>query len=209
MHCSRRPLSLKVRWLTWRARLSVPSLLASDDERRVVSRVAAINGAVAILVISLFAWLTDLPLVFPVLGPSAFILFSQPFSAAAAPRSVVIGHFVALATGVGCWQLVSVVYGRPVSLEDAQWPTFVSAALALAVTSLLLVRLSCPHAPACATAMLIALGAATDFRELLALATAVVVLAAQAVCINKIAGLGVSAWRPYRSGQQERTPYKS
>ena len=101
MYPTRRPLSLRLRWLRWRARLSVPSLLASADERSVVSRVAAINGGLAILIISLFAWLTDLPLLFPVLGPSAFILFSKPFSADAAPRSVVGGHFIAMATALG------------------------------------------------------------------------------------------------------------
>lgn len=196
MHPTRRPISLRLRWLRWRARLSIPSLLASADERSVVSRVAAVNGAVAILIISLFAWLTDLPLLFPVLGPSAFILFSKPFSADAAPRSVVGGHFVAMAVAVGAWQLVSTLYGRPVSIEQAQWPTFLSAALALAVTCMLLVRLSCPHAPACASALLVALGAVTEWRELLALAVAVVVLTVQAVCINRMAGLDVPLWSP-------------
>lgn len=159
---------------------------------------AAVNGAVAILIISLFAWLTDLPLVFPVLGPSAFILFSKPFSADAAPRSVVIGHFVAMATAVASWQLVSAAYGQPVSMENAHWPTILSASLALAVTCMLLVRLSCPHAPACASALLIALGAVTEWVELLALAVAVVVLTLQAVCINRIAGVNVPIWSAHR-----------
>ena len=202
MHLTRRPISLRLRWLRWRARLSVPSLLASADERSVVSRVAAINGGLAILIISLFAWLTDLPLLFPVLGPSAFILFSKPFSADAAPRSVVGGHFIAMATALGAWTLVSTLYGRPVSMEDAQWPTFLSAALALAVTCMLLVRLSCPHAPACASALLIALGAVTEWRELLALAVAVVVLTVQAICINRIAGLNVPIWSAHRNEEE-------
>ena len=202
MHPTRRPISLRLRWLRWRARLSIPSLLASADERSVVSRVAAVNGTVAILIISLFAWLTDLPLLFPVLGPSAFILFSKPFSADAAPRSVVIGHFVAMATAVASWQLVSAAYGQPVSMDDAQWPTIVSASLALAVTCMLLIRLSCPHAPACASALLIALGAVTEWREVLALAVAVVVLTLQAVCINRIAGVNVPLWSPQRNEEE-------
>jgi CBS-domain-containing membrane protein len=202
MRSARRPISWKLRWLRWRARLSVPSLLAGADERSVVSRVAAINGALAIVIISLFAWFTNLPLVFPVLGPSAFILFTKPFSADAAPRSVVMGHFAAMATAVVSWQLVSAAHGHPVSLESAQWPSILSAALALAMTCLLLVRLSCPHAPACATALLIALGATTGWRDLLALAVAVVALTVQAVCINRIAGVDVPLWsaRPGKEG---------
>jgi hypothetical protein len=74
-----RSLLLKRHLLIWRARLSVPSLLAGRDEGRVVSWVAAINGGLAILVISVLAWLIDLPLLFPALGPSAFLLFSNPF----------------------------------------------------------------------------------------------------------------------------------
>ena len=78
---------------TWRARLSVPALLASQDERNVVAAVTAVNGASCILSISLVAWLFDLPLLFPALGPTAFILFATPFSPDAAPRSVALVAF--------------------------------------------------------------------------------------------------------------------
>ena len=80
MPASKRRMSINLRWLTWRARLSIPSLLASCEEREVISLISGVNVALAILTISLLAWFTGLPLVFPALGPTAFILFSKPFS---------------------------------------------------------------------------------------------------------------------------------
>ncbi len=53
--------SLRTRLLIWRARLSVPTLLSDLDEDKFTSYVTAFNGGLAILTISLFAWLSDLP----------------------------------------------------------------------------------------------------------------------------------------------------
>lgn len=188
--------SLRMRLLVWRARFSIPSLLALADERKVVSWTAGINCGLAMLQISLFAWLSDLPLVFPALGPTAFILFSAPFSPAAAPRSVIMGHLTGMVSGCAAWHLMTYLSGGMVSLQDGGWPLLCSASLALAVTSLLLVRLSYPHPPACASALIIALGGVTDWLALLAMAAAVVLLAFQAVCINRMVGVRVPTWSP-------------
>ena len=44
------------------------------------------SGVTALGTITLAAFLTNLPLLFPPLGPSAFILFRTPMSPQAAPR---------------------------------------------------------------------------------------------------------------------------
>jgi CBS-domain-containing membrane protein len=193
-----RHLSLRAQWLSLRARFSVPALLAAIDESRAVSLVTAVNGGLAVLTISLFAWITDLPLLFPALGPSAFILFSAPFSRAAAPRSVVIGHLVAMACGLATWLLVGFVSGSPVSLEAGGWPAVISASLALALTCLLLVRLSTPHAPACASALIVAVGGVTGWLGVPAMALGVVIVTLQAVCVYRLAGLNTPIWSPRR-----------
>ena len=108
-----RPLSRKTIWLIWRAKLSIPALLARYDYTKVLSLVTAIHAGLAILVIGLFAWLANLPLVFTALGPSAFILFSEPLSPAAAPRNVILAHALALATGWLIWNLSLFVCGGP------------------------------------------------------------------------------------------------
>ena len=76
---------------------------------------------------------------------------------------------------------------------------FGSASLALAITCLVLVRFSFPHPPACASALVIALGGMTDWFELLAMGAAVVLLTFQAVCINRLAGVRVPIWFPRSS----------
>lgn len=177
-----------------RARFSVPSLLSRADERVVVAVVAAVNAVFAILTISLIAWLIDLPLLFPALGPTAFILFARPFSPAAAPRAVVLGHLSAIAVGSASWNLVSFACGREVLLEMGGWPTLVSASLALAVSCILLIWLACPHAPACATALILALGAASDWTALLGMAVGVLALTAEAVLISRVVGVNVPIW---------------
>ncbi len=191
---SKRRMSVKLRWLTWRARLSIPALLAAGEERKIISLIAGTNGAVAILTVCVFAWLTDLPLVFPALGPTAFILFSKPFSPDAAPRSVILGHFSGIASGMVTWHLFSHLSGEPVSLDVLGWPTFGSASLALALTCFLLVRFSCPHPPACASALIIALGGVTGWLDIFAMAIAVIVLTGQALLVNRIGGVKTPTW---------------
>ncbi|MEE8169707.1 MAG: HPP family protein [Phycisphaerae bacterium] len=188
--------SLRTRWWRYRAWLSIPSLIARADERTVVALVAGANGGLAILCISLVAWASDLPLIFPIIGPTAFLLFTVPFSKAAAPRSIILGHFTALAIGYACWHLTTYATGEDISLRVGGWPLICCAALALAASSTVLIWLSCPHPPACASALVIALGAITSWPEVLAMAACVVLVTGQAVVVNRIACVPVPLWSP-------------
>ncbi len=205
MLLSRNRLSLKTRWTIWRARYSTAGLLARLDERKAVALVAAVNGGLAILAIGFFAWITDLPLTFPALGPTAFILFATPTTASAAPRSIILGHFSGMATGWVVWYLMSTVVGGPVSIQTGGLAPVVSASLALAITCGLLVRLSCPHPPACASSLIIALGGVTDWLDVLLMAVAVVWMTTQAVAMNRFAGLPVPTWSPIVRTDPENT----
>ena len=188
--------SLKRRLTVWRAYLSIPTLLASADERSVVSAVAALNAAIAILTIGGLAWALDMPFVYPALGPTAFILFASPFSRAAAPRSIIIGHGSAILCGWVSWHVMSFLSGQAVSPTTQDAPLFVSASLALALTCILLVRLTCPHAPACASALIVAVGAASDWLTVLGMVVGVVLITAEAVVISRLAGVKVPLWSP-------------
>jgi len=203
MSQTRGTLSLKARCLTWRARFSTPALLTRFDEDKVVSLVTAVNGGLAILTISFFAWLTDLPLLFPALGPSAFILFGTPLSPAAAPRSVILGHLSTMAVGFVVLHVVRSAVSGPVSMEADGWALFASASLAMAASCLLLVRLSCPHPPACASGLVIVLAGVTGWQELLFMALAVVWLTMQAVAMNRFAGLPMPLWSARRMETEE------
>jgi len=190
----RKRLSLKTRLAVLRARFSLVGLLARQDERKVVSVVAAANGGLAILAIGCFSLITNSSLMFPALGPTAFILFSTPTTESATPRSVILGHFSGMACGWAAWHLSSTLVGGSVSLQIGGFAPILSASLALAATCAILIRLSCPHAPACASSMIIALGGVTDWLGVLLMAVAVVWITAQAVAINRFAGLPVVTW---------------
>jgi CBS-domain-containing membrane protein len=181
------------RWSFWRAQLSVPFLLAHGDEKSIVSVFTAINGGLTILIISLLAWLCDLPLLFAALGPTSFILHSTPLSRRAAPRSIILGHFTGIACGAASLVFFSVLAGETITL-DSGGAALCSASLALAATCFFLVRWSCPHPPACASALVVALGAASTWTAVLCMAAAVVLVTAQAFAFNRLACLPVPLW---------------
>jgi CBS-domain-containing membrane protein len=103
-----------------------------------------------------------------------------------------------LAAGLVVWYLVGLACGQQISLATGGWPAFVAASLALASTCLLLVWLSCPHAPACATALIFALGAAADWTSIIGTVAGVLLLTGQAVLINRVVGVCVPGWSPRR-----------
>lgn len=192
---NRQPLSFRTRFLMWRARLSTPALLMRFEERKVISVVSAINGGLAILALGWFAWLTDLPLIFPALGPSAFILFTTPLARVAAPRNVVTGHLVGLTVGFVVCRAMCWVAGGEVDIDHASWLLSGSASLALAVTCLALVWVASPHPPACASALVIVLSRGTvTLRDVVLMAAAVICLTGMAVVMNRWAGLRVPFW---------------
>ncbi len=183
------------RWSVWRARLSVPFLLAHGDEKQIVSVFTAVNGGLTILIISLLAWLCDLPLLFAALGPTSFVLYSAPLSRAAAPRSIILGHYIGIACGGASLVVFSFLAGETITLQSSG-AALCSASLALAATGYCLVRCSCPHAPACASALVVALGAASTWIAVLCMAAAVVLVTAQAFAVNRLACLPVPLWAP-------------
>lgn len=182
-------------WRRLRARLSLPGLLARFDEDRVLAVAASVNGALSILSLGLLAWLTQLPLLFPALGPTAFILYSAPCSRPAAPRSVVLGHLVGMMAGLAGSTAVATVTGSAIGLSSGP-AAVISATLGLALCCVLLVRLDCPHAPSCATCLLIALGGVAGTGELLTMAAAIILITGQAAVVHRVAGLPTALWCP-------------
>lgn len=203
-----RRLLLRRRLLSWRANLSIPTLLARLDERKVSSIITALNAGLGLLIIGLVAWLADLPMLFPALGPSAFILSNSPFTSAAAPRSVIFGHGIGIVTGATIWHLVSAYSGAPVSIGTGGFAVFGGATVALAVTCILLVRFSCPHAPACATALIVAMGAASRWTDLLCMALGVVLLTTVTILFSRCAGINVPTWHPRTLDSPDNDPFQ-
>ena len=190
-------LPLRTRWMLGRAYLSIPGLLSICDEKRIVSLVTAVNAALSILAIGLFAWLTDLPLLFPALGPTAFILFSSPMHPTAAPRNVILGHLIGLTCGYGTYKLAVLLTGTPVVHDSDLLVVCASAIVALSACSVLMIQLSCPHPPACASSLVMLLGGVATLENVLLMVLVVIWLAYQAVGMNRLAGLTLPLWAPF------------
>jgi CBS-domain-containing membrane protein len=67
-------------------------------------------GAMALAIITIAAHLTELPLLFPPLGPTAFILFYTPLAVTASPRNVIVAHTMAVGAGIfSLWLMEALV----------------------------------------------------------------------------------------------------
>ena len=196
------PLSRKTTWLIWRARLSIPALLARYDDKKVLAVVTAIHAGLAILLIGVFAWLTNLPLVFTTLGPSAFIFFATPLSRDASPRNAILAHAFGLAIGWTVWNLSLFLSSGTINLQTDHFVILCSATTALSLTALLLIHFSCTHPPACASSLVVALGLVTHWQEVALMMGVIVWLTAQAWALNRLAGLPVPIWSFRQLGEQ-------
>ncbi|HEY2744448.1 MAG TPA: HPP family protein [Polyangia bacterium] len=155
-------------------------------------------GAASIGVMALAAWATRQPLIFPSLGPTAFLMFYSPRSPAACPRNAIAGHFI----GVVCGYLALLVFGLrhapPALAGGITLPWVGAAALSLALTGALMAALRVPHPPAGATTLIVSLGILPHPVELVTLLAAVVGLLLLGISINRLAGIPFPLWAPRR-----------
>jgi CBS domain-containing membrane protein len=159
---------------------------------------AVLAGAIALATITAAALLTDLPLLFPPLAPSAFILFYTPMAVAASPRSVVMAHTVAVLSGLFALQAGHLIDPAAGLLAPSAlgWPRVLVIALAMGLTTALMAALECDHPPAAATALIAAMGYLQEPAQAAGLLGAVLVLILEAMFLNRIlGGLPYPGWR--------------
>jgi len=137
----------------------------------VASALLSVSGALA--------WLTGSPLVFPSLGPSAYLLAVDPSAPTCRPRRVVGGHVVGIAGGLLAYYLLAqgLVVTEPFPpLSEPGFRLATSAALATGLTTLGMLVTDLRHAPACATTLIVSLGLLPTVREAAGIGFAVIVL---------------------------------
>ncbi len=159
---------------------------------------AALNATVALGTITAAAVWTRLPLLFPPLAPSAFILFSTPLAYPAAPRNVILSHTLAVLVGRGVLSLAAAVLPTA-GLENPDvmnWERAMVLVVVTLVTTGLMLGLRCSHPPAAATGLIAGMGYFGEPLQVLGLICASVVLAAQAFVLNRVfGGLPYPLWR--------------
>jgi CBS domain-containing membrane protein len=176
-------------------RLRLGWLLAHLPAKFVWAAYVALNSFVTIALLTALALLTQSPFVFPSLGPTAYLFFFTPLAESASPRNAVLGHAIGLLCGFFAYTVTG-MHPFPQGFSgEVYWPRILASALALALTGAIMVLLRVNHPPAGATTMIVSLGILAKVGYLPVIEIAVVLLAAQAFAINRLAGLPYPVWR--------------
>lgn len=136
------------------------------------------KSAIFILVLSLLAWVSGTPFIFPSLGPTAYILaFDHQRSHSA--RVVIGGHACGILGGLASYYLIVDPFNL-IMLTDAVSTTGIflgaGAVVAIAITTLLMLWFQVSHPPACATTLIISLGILPHWYDGVVILIAVVIL---------------------------------
>lgn len=176
-------------------RLRLSWLLHHFPPRAVWALYVMVNGFITIALLALLAVATESPFVFPSLGPTAYLLFISPLSENASPRNTIYGHGIGLICGYAALVLTGSTALPFGAHAGVYWPRILSAAISLSATGTFMVLLDAGHPPAGATTLIVSLGIISQPRELLIIEVAVFLLVAQAVVINRMAGLSYPIWK--------------
>jgi CBS-domain-containing membrane protein len=169
-------------------------LLDHFPPRLVRSVYVFVNGFVTIGVLALLALVSHNPFVFPSLGPTAYLLFFSPLAKTSSPRNTILGHAVGLICGYAAF-VVTGAGAMPFGAHPGIfWPRILAAALSLSTTGAFMVLLGISHPPAGATTLIVSLGIISKPGELVIIEVAVLLLVAQALVINRLAGLPYPLW---------------
>ena len=185
-------LSQVVRGLLHRFQLS--RLAERHDSVGVLGLFSFVNGCISIAIMAILALVTRQAFIFPSLGPTAFLFFYTPMAPAASPRNAIYGHLIGVAAGWGSLVLFGLQDVGPALSEGVDGARVAAAALSLGLTSGMMVLLESPHPPAGATTLIISLGILRTPQQMVVLMIAVLLLTAQAIVINRLAGLPYPLW---------------
>ncbi|MBZ6494990.1 HPP family protein [Natrinema longum] len=134
---------------------------------------------VLLVVPGLLAWVTGQALLFPSLGPSAFLLATVRDGEVTAAWRVIGGHCIGVVAGLVAYHAIApglvVVTTEPMLATD-QLRLVASGVLAVVLTSGGMLATETVHPPACATTLIVALGLLTSILEGGLIVLAVVVL---------------------------------
>lgn len=180
-------------------RLRLARWLRRFPPRLVWAAFVFVNGFVAVGLLAALALLTRVPLVFPSVGPTAFLLYFMPTAPTASPKNALCGHAVGIACGYAALWLTGLQDAPSAVLEDIHWRRVLAAALSLAATGAFMILFRVVHPPAGATTLIVALGIIKDPAHLGAIEAAVVLMALQALVVNRLAGIDYPLWSRHQT----------
>ncbi len=145
------------------------------------------------MLVGLAAAATARPFIFPSLGPTAIMLFTNPLDRFSWPRQVLLGHFIGAVSGYAGLAATGLL-GVPLS-SDVGTHRVLAAAIALALTALFMMLLRAEHPPAGATTLIVALGILPRPIDFVFLMGAVFALTLLAFVVNRANGIRVPLWQ--------------
>ncbi len=175
-------------------KLRLDWLLLHFPPRLVRSLYVFVNGFVSIGLLAVLALVSRNPFVFPSLGPTAYLLFFTPLGRTSSPRNTIIGHVIGLVCGYAAFAVTGAAALPFGEHSGIFWPRVLAAALSLSATGAFMVLLDVSHPPAGATTLIVSLGIISKPSELVIIEVAVFLLVAQALAINRLAGLPYPLW---------------
>ena len=204
----------QLEWLQTRIKASAPQVLIATQTpppKQAMSEAAARQnlrhslmerwgkagvGIYALLGIVLAAGLAGLialalhqPLLFPSLGPTAYLAFERPTEANSSVRNALIGHGLALLIALAALQVFGLANHPPALQEGMTIARLIAAVLALAITSAVLVMLDAEHPPAGATSLLVTLGLFKGLQGALVIVAGVLIVVTASFLINRALGV--------------------
>ena len=176
------------------AHMRLEWLLQHFPSRLVWAVYVCVNGFITIGLLAVLALLTGSPFVFPSLGPTAYLFFFSPMAEASSPRNTILGHAIGLICGYAAFEL-TVASSPPFGVHPGVHAARVlAAALSLSATGALMALFRVSHPPAGATTLIVSLGIISQPKELVIIEVAVILLTAQALAINRLAGIPYPLW---------------
>jgi CBS domain-containing membrane protein len=180
----------------------------ADDERRTDLRESLVvrfgNGGAAIYTFvacllalgasGLAAYFAKQPLLFPSLGPTAFLFFESPMAEASSPRNTLIGHLVAVLAGALSLAVFGLLDHPSVLVEGVTLARVGAGSLSLALTGVVLLLLRSSHPPTGATTLIVSLGLLRTPRQMTVLMAGVTLLTAVGWILNRASGVPVPLW---------------
>ncbi len=180
------------------AHMRLDWLLEHFSPRLVWAVYVFVNGFITIGLLAVLALLTGSPFVFPSLGPTAYLFFFSPLAEASSPRNTILGHALGLICGYAAFALTT-ASTQPFAMHaGVHGPRVLAAALSLSATGALMALFRVSHPPAGATTLIVSLGIISQPKELVIIEVAVFLLTAQALAINRLAGLPYPLWRGHK-----------
>ena len=148
----------------------------------------------ALAVSGMAAYLLKQPLLFPSLGPTAFLFFEQPMDPPSSPRNTLIGHLVAILAGALSLAVFGLLDHASILQEGVTLARVGAGTLSVALTGAVLILLKSSHPPTGATTLIVSLGLLQTPREMAELMVGVVLLTIAGWIINRTTGVPVPLW---------------